>query len=65
MVVLIGRRGACLGAHTSSHSSMALWCGRKGGGWITLANRPTDRHAVLTGVNGGQGDFSRPAETVH
>ncbi len=35
------------------------WC------WITLLNRPIDRHAVLTGVNGGQRDFSRPAETVH
>ena len=35
------------------------WC------WLTLVNRPTDRHAVLTGVNGGQRDFSRPAETVH
>jgi len=37
----------------------AGWC------WITLVNRPTDRHAVLTGVNGGQRDFSRSAETVH
>lgn len=35
------------------------------GGWITLVNRPTDRHAVLRGVHGGQQDFSRPAETVH
>jgi hypothetical protein len=35
------------------------WC------WLTLVNRPTDRHSVLTGVNGGQRDFSRPAETVH
>ena len=34
-------------------------------GWITLVNRSGDRHAVLTGVNGGQRDFSRPAETVH
>jgi endonuclease YncB( thermonuclease family) len=24
------------------------------GVWITLVNRPTNRHAVLTGVNGGQ-----------
>jgi endonuclease YncB( thermonuclease family) len=38
---------------------------KEGWGWITLVNRPTDRHAVLTGVNGGQRDFSRPAETVH
>jgi hypothetical protein len=38
---------------------------RQGGGWITLVNRPTDRHAVLGGVNGGQRDFSRSAETVH
>jgi hypothetical protein len=35
-----------------------LWCGRKVG-------RPGDRHAVLTGVNRSQRDFSRPAETVH
>jgi endonuclease YncB( thermonuclease family) len=34
-------------------------------GRITLVNRPTDRHAVLTRVNGDQRDFSRPAETVH
>ena len=38
---------------------------KEDGGWITLVNRPTDRHAVLTGVSGGQQDFSRPAETVH
>jgi endonuclease YncB( thermonuclease family) len=38
---------------------------KEGWGWLTLVNRPTDRHAVLTGVNGGQRDFSRLAETVH
>jgi hypothetical protein len=31
MMVLFGRRGACLGTPTPSHSSMALWCGRKQG----------------------------------
>lgn len=60
---LFGRRGACLGTPTPSHYGAVVW--KEGGGWITLVNRPTDRHAVLTGVNGGQGDFSQPAETVH
>ena len=27
---------------------------KDGWGWLTLVNRPTDRHAILTGVNGGQ-----------
>ena len=35
------------------------------GGWRTLVNRSGDRYAVLRGPNGGQRDFSRPAETVH
>jgi hypothetical protein len=57
------------GAGASATANL-LYCteraqARRGGGWITLVNRPIDRHAVLTGVNGGQRDFSRPAETVH
>ncbi len=57
------------GAGASATANLLYWTeraqARRGGGWITLVNRPIDRHAVLTGVNGGQRDFSRPAETVH
>ena len=59
------------GARASATANQLYWTERAqarpggAGGWITLVNRPPDRHAVLRGVNGGQRDFSRPAETVH
>ena len=57
------------GAGASATANLLYWTERaqaqRGGGWITLVNRPIDRHDVLTGVNGGQRDFPRPAESVH
>jgi hypothetical protein len=50
----------------ANHASTPLYCGRKGEVRLeALVNHPTDRDAVLTGENGGQQDFSPPAETVH
>jgi len=55
------------GAGASATANLLYWTeraqARRGGSWITLVNRPLDRHAVLTGVNGGQRDFSRDDPT--
>ena len=55
------------GAKASATAHQLYWTERAQArqDWIILVNLPPDRHAVLRGENGGQRDFSRPAETVH